>query len=213
MAFIGALPGRLPTAAPAAARLAGLATRRARRAVVAASPRRAALSAAAPGPLSDGPRVARATPPPPGRAPPPHPPRPRPPPPPRRLGRPLGRPPRPRRPRRRRRHCRHVPPVALAALGNGAEAGGEAWRPVATALAGPGLFLFNTVMVFRIAASWYPPDKLRTMPLVLIAAPTEPLLRATRRVFPPVGGSTSPQLCGLRWGALCARFWWARRGC
>lgn len=81
-----------------------------------------------------------------------------------------------------------APPAALAALGNGADAGGEAWRPVALALAGPGLFLFNTAMVFRIAASWYPAENLRKFPLLLIAVPTEPLLRATRRVFPPVGG-------------------------
>lgn len=80
------------------------------------------------------------------------------------------------------------PPAALAALGNGVEAGGEAWRPVANALAGPGLFIFNTAMVFRIAASWYPAENLRKFPLLLVAVPTEPLLRATRRVFPPVGG-------------------------
>ncbi|GAB0490671.1 hypothetical protein MMPV_001908 [Pyropia vietnamensis] len=80
------------------------------------------------------------------------------------------------------------PPAALAALGNGVDAGGEAWRPVANALAGPGLFIFNTAMVFRIAASWYPAENLRKFPLLLVAVPTEPLLRATRRVFPPVGG-------------------------
>lgn len=81
-----------------------------------------------------------------------------------------------------------APPAALAALGNGVDAGGEAWRPVANALAGPGLFVFNTAMVFRIAASWYPAENLRKFPLLLLAVPTEPLLRATRRVFPPVGG-------------------------
>ncbi|CDF34220.1 unnamed protein product [Chondrus crispus] len=55
-------------------------------------------------------------------------------------------------------------------------------------LAGPGINLFNFVMVVRIILSWYPKTDLAKPPWIYIAVPTEPLLSATRKIIPPVGG-------------------------
>lgn len=55
-------------------------------------------------------------------------------------------------------------------------------------LAGPGLNLFNFVMIIRIILTWYPQTNLTKAPWIFIAVPTEPLLRATRKVIQPVGG-------------------------
>lgn len=43
-------------------------------------------------------------------------------------------------------------------------------------------------MIIRIILSWYPKTDLAKAPWIYIAVPTEPLLRATRKVVPPVGG-------------------------
>lgn len=55
-------------------------------------------------------------------------------------------------------------------------------------VAGPGINLFNFVMIVRIILTWYPQTDLAKVPWIYIAVPTEPLLRATRKVVPPVGG-------------------------
>lgn len=55
-------------------------------------------------------------------------------------------------------------------------------------VAGPGINLFNLVMIVRIILTWYPKTDLAKRPWIFIAVPTEPLLRATRKVVPPVGG-------------------------
>lgn len=55
-------------------------------------------------------------------------------------------------------------------------------------VAGPGINLFNFVMIIRIILTWYPKTDLAKIPWIFIAVPTEPLLRATRKVIQPVGG-------------------------
>eukprot|EP00177_Eucheuma_denticulatum_P003771 GFKZ01006819.1.p1 GENE.GFKZ01006819.1~~GFKZ01006819.1.p1 ORF type:complete len:154 (+),score=16.95 GFKZ01006819.1:144-605(+) len=55
-------------------------------------------------------------------------------------------------------------------------------------LAGPCINLFNLVMVVRIILTWYPQTDLAKAPWIYLAVPTEPLLKATRKVVPPVGG-------------------------
>lgn len=65
------------------------------------------------------------------------------------------------------------------------------WEPLLQAgklIAGPGLNIFNFVMIVRIILTWYPQTDLAKAPWIFIAVPTEPLLRATRKVIKPVGG-------------------------
>lgn len=59
---------------------------------------------------------------------------------------------------------------------------------VAKFLAGPCINVFNFVMIVRIILSWYPKTDLAKAPWIYIAVPTEPLLRATRKVIQPIGG-------------------------
>lgn len=59
---------------------------------------------------------------------------------------------------------------------------------VGKVIAGPGINIFNFVMIVRIILTWYPKTDLAKVPWIFIAVPTEPLLRATRKVVPPVGG-------------------------
>jgi YggT family protein len=42
--------------------------------------------------------------------------------------------------------------------------------------------------VLRIVLTWYPQAPVQRFPLVLVYLPTEPLLAATRRLVPPLGG-------------------------
>mmetsp|Transcript_24197 Transcript_24197/g.34866 ORF Transcript_24197/g.34866 Transcript_24197/m.34866 type:complete len:147 (-) Transcript_24197:345-785(-) len=62
------------------------------------------------------------------------------------------------------------------------------WLPVATAFCGIGLNVFNVMMVTRIILSWYPQVDVTKAPWIYIVVPTEPLLKGTRKVVPPVGG-------------------------
>lgn len=59
---------------------------------------------------------------------------------------------------------------------------------IAKFLAGPCINIFNFVMIVRIILTWYPKTDLAKVPWIFIAVPTEPLLRATRKVIQPVGG-------------------------
>lgn len=59
---------------------------------------------------------------------------------------------------------------------------------VAKFFAGPCINIFNFVMIVRIILTWYPKTDLAKVPWIFIAVPTEPLLRATRKVIQPVGG-------------------------
>lgn len=64
----------------------------------------------------------------------------------------------------------------------------QASLPVLKFLAGPCINLFNFVMIVRTILTWYPQTDLKKSPWIFIAVPTEPLLRATRKVIQPVGG-------------------------
>ncbi len=55
-------------------------------------------------------------------------------------------------------------------------------------LAGPLLNIFNFIMVVRIILTWYPQTNLTKAPWIFIAVPTEPLLRAMRKIVQPIGG-------------------------
>uniref|UniRef100_A0A0D9VAQ4 Protein COFACTOR ASSEMBLY OF COMPLEX C SUBUNIT B CCB3, chloroplastic n=1 Tax=Leersia perrieri TaxID=77586 RepID=A0A0D9VAQ4_9ORYZ len=53
---------------------------------------------------------------------------------------------------------------------------------------GPGLSAMGFLFIARIVMSWYPRLPVREFPYVVAYAPTEPILAATRKVIPPVGG-------------------------
>lgn len=59
---------------------------------------------------------------------------------------------------------------------------------LAIGILGPFLSAFSFLFILRIIMSWYPRLPVGKFPYVLAYAPTEPLLVATRRVIPPLGG-------------------------
>lgn len=50
------------------------------------------------------------------------------------------------------------------------------------------LGLLTFLFILRIILTWYPQVDLSKFPLSLVALPTEPLLKPTRQVVPPIGG-------------------------
>lgn len=58
----------------------------------------------------------------------------------------------------------------------------------AIAVAGPALSGLGFLFIARIVMSWYPRLPVGKFPYVVAYAPTEPILAATRRVIPPLGG-------------------------
>lgn len=71
--------------------------------------------------------------------------------------------------------------VALADLDPGT-------AKLAIGLLGPFLSAFSFLFIARIVMSWYPKLPVGKFPYVIAYAPTEPLLIATRKVIPPLGG-------------------------
>eukprot|EP00181_Compsopogon_caeruleus_P006339 CAMPEP_0184688024 /NCGR_PEP_ID=MMETSP0312-20130426/28317_1 /TAXON_ID=31354 /ORGANISM="Compsopogon coeruleus, Strain SAG 36.94" /LENGTH=180 /DNA_ID=CAMNT_0027144725 /DNA_START=337 /DNA_END=879 /DNA_ORIENTATION=- len=70
----------------------------------------------------------------------------------------------------------------------GLDGHGPPWLPLAQLLAGPGLAIYNFLLIVRIVLTWYPKADLDKLPLKLAVVPTEFLLAPTRKVFPPEGG-------------------------
>ncbi|KAK2988713.1 hypothetical protein RJ640_020978 [Escallonia rubra] len=59
---------------------------------------------------------------------------------------------------------------------------------LAIAFLGPFLSAFAFLFIVRIVMSWYPKLPVGKFPYVVAYAPTEPILAATRKVIPPLGG-------------------------
>lgn len=55
-------------------------------------------------------------------------------------------------------------------------------------ITGPILSVFGYLFIARIIMSWYPKLPVDKFPYVIAYAPTEPILDATRKLIPPVGG-------------------------
>ncbi|TVQ19505.1 MAG: YggT family protein [Leptolyngbya sp. DLM2.Bin15] len=55
---------------------------------------------------------------------------------------------------------------------------------------GLGILLGGMILLFvlRIILTWYPQADLNSLPLNIVAWPTEPFLRPTRKLIPPLGG-------------------------
>jgi YggT family protein len=53
---------------------------------------------------------------------------------------------------------------------------------------GPLLSIFTVLFLFRVVLSWFPKYDLNVLPWNIAAWPTEPILKPTRRLIPPVAG-------------------------
>eukprot|EP00614_Pseudopedinella_elastica_P004711 CAMPEP_0172614110 /NCGR_PEP_ID=MMETSP1068-20121228/49206_1 /TAXON_ID=35684 /ORGANISM="Pseudopedinella elastica, Strain CCMP716" /LENGTH=151 /DNA_ID=CAMNT_0013418805 /DNA_START=170 /DNA_END=625 /DNA_ORIENTATION=- len=70
-----------------------------------------------------------------------------------------------------------------------------AWASESAPWVGPARFVLDPLlivgqfaMLLRVIISWYPDINISKMPYLLVAAPTEPILRATRSIVPPAFG-------------------------
>jgi len=63
-----------------------------------------------------------------------------------------------------------------------------AWIGTTKAVLGPLISVFTVLFLFRVVLSWFPKYDLNVLPWNIAAWPTEPILKPTRRVIPPVAG-------------------------
>ena len=78
-----------------------------------------------------------------------------------------------------------------------------AWVAPTKAVMGPILTLGTLAFLFRVVLSWFPKYDLKELPWSVIAIPTEPFLKPTRALVPPVAGvDISP----IVWVALLSFF-------
>ena len=68
---------------------------------------------------------------------------------------------------------------------------------------GPTFALFTVLFLFRVVLSWFPKYDLNEFPYNLVAWPTEPILKGTRAVIPPVAGV---DIAPLVWVAITSFF-------
>ena len=78
--------------------------------------------------------------------------------------------------------------AALLAVVEPAAAGDGAWAGTVKFALTPVLTLGTLAFLMRTVLSWFPKYDLKAMPWVIIAVPTEPFLKATRALIPPVAG-------------------------
>jgi YggT family protein len=62
------------------------------------------------------------------------------------------------------------------------------WDTLLNWLLGPSLGLMILLFVLRIVLTWYPQADVQRFPLNFVCWPTEPFLRITRNIIPPLGG-------------------------
>jgi len=62
------------------------------------------------------------------------------------------------------------------------------WIGPTKAVVGPLLSIFTILFLFRVVLSWFPKYDLNVLPWNIAAWPTEPILKPTRRLIPPVAG-------------------------
>ena len=78
--------------------------------------------------------------------------------------------------------------AALLAAVEPAAAADVAWVGPTKAVLAPLLTLGTLAFLFRTVLSWFPKYDLKEMPWTLVATPTEPILKVTRLLIPPVAG-------------------------
>jgi YggT family protein len=64
----------------------------------------------------------------------------------------------------------------------------EAWVQPTADFLGPFLNFLSFAMLARVVLSWYPNTKVSDFPWIIVAVPTEPLLRAIKGLVPPAFG-------------------------
>ena len=78
--------------------------------------------------------------------------------------------------------------AACFAVVEPAAASDVAWVTPTKLVLQPLLTLGTLAFLFRVVLSWFPKYNLDEMPWSLVAAPTEPILKPTRMLIPPVAG-------------------------
>ena len=78
--------------------------------------------------------------------------------------------------------------AALLSVAEPAAASDTAWIAPAKLVLGPTLTIGTIFFLMRVVLSWFPKYPLDQLPWSIVAAPTEPLLKPTRKVVPPVAG-------------------------
>ena len=78
--------------------------------------------------------------------------------------------------------------AALLSVAEPAAASDTAWIAPAKLVLGPTLTVGTIFFLMRVVLSWFPKYPLDQLPWSIVAAPTEPLLKPTRKVVPPVAG-------------------------
>jgi YggT family protein len=78
--------------------------------------------------------------------------------------------------------------IALLSLVEPASASDISWIAPTKAVLGPLLTLSTLAFLFRVVLSWFPNYNLKEPPWSFVAIPTEPFLKPTRMLIPPVAG-------------------------
>ena len=78
--------------------------------------------------------------------------------------------------------------VALLAVVEPAAASDVGWVGPVKGVLQPLLTLGTLAFLMRVVLSWFPKYDLNEFPWVIVAAPTEPILKPTRAFIPPVAG-------------------------
>lgn len=78
--------------------------------------------------------------------------------------------------------------TALLAAVEPAAAADVGWIAPTKLVLGPVLSLFTIAFLMRVVLSWFPAYDLTQLPWSIAAIPTEPLLKPTRKLVPPVAG-------------------------
>ena len=63
-----------------------------------------------------------------------------------------------------------------------------------------GLGLMTILFIFRIVLTWYPQVETDKFPLNLVVVPTEPILKISRKIIPPLGGV---DITPIVWVGIC----------
>ena len=63
-----------------------------------------------------------------------------------------------------------------------------------------GLGLMTILFIFRIVLTWYPQLETDKFPINLVVIPTEPLLKISRKIIPPLGGV---DITPIIWVGIC----------
>lgn len=91
--------------------------------------------------------------------------------------------------------------LAVVEPAGASEAAG--WIAPTKLVLGPFLTLGTLMFLMRVVLSWFPAYDLTKLPWSVVAIPTEPILKPTRAVIPPIGGvDISP----IVWVSICSFF-------